>query len=333
MNAFVSPADLRRRLRRAGVSLELIEAAWPQWWSDDAIGSPSAGAELRFTLARRLGLSPSALLREEPVFVFRNAAKYKSLSQEVGEDEAALTSFGLSVARLITAATVPGETPVGISASEIRGSVLRSWAFVTLESLITLCWALGIPVVYLRVFPLEAKRMHAMSVRVGERYAVLLGRDTTYPAALAFTLAHEIGHIALGHFDDHSAVVDFGDPATDGVGDDEESQATNFALELLTGNSTFSVEADRESFNSAQLVDSAVRASQSIRVEPAMLALALGHSTGRWTQALAAMKSMGAVNEDLVQWVNDIARSQLALELIGEDEGDYIDHLLTDRHA
>ncbi len=36
-----------------------------------------------------------------------------------------------------------------------------------------------------------------MAVRVGDRSSVLLGKDSSYPATIAFYLAHELGHIAL----------------------------------------------------------------------------------------------------------------------------------------
>ena len=64
----------------------------------------------------------------------------------------------------------------------------------------------------LRIFPLKNKAMHAMVVRVRGRYAILLGRDATYPAPVAFTLAHELGHVLLGHLGDAPALVDLRDP-------------------------------------------------------------------------------------------------------------------------
>src|SRR4051794_15887231 len=66
-----SAGDLRLRLRRLGLSDDAISAAWPQWWSADAEASPSARAELRFGIARRLGLDPRSLLGEqdEPRFL------------------------------------------------------------------------------------------------------------------------------------------------------------------------------------------------------------------------------------------------------------------------
>lgn len=70
---------LRRRLRQAGLSDPAINAAWPAWWSDAATVSRSARVELRFALARNLGLSPKSLLGDRVEFVWKDEARFKHL--------------------------------------------------------------------------------------------------------------------------------------------------------------------------------------------------------------------------------------------------------------
>ena len=41
--------------------------------------------------------------------------------------------------------------------------------------------------------------MAAMTVHAASGNAILLAKDSGYPAQLAFYLAHELAHIALGH--------------------------------------------------------------------------------------------------------------------------------------
>ena len=69
-----SAGDLRLRLRGLGLSDSAVSAAWPRWWSEDAESSASARAELRFGVARRLGLDPHSLLedRDAPRFLWRD---------------------------------------------------------------------------------------------------------------------------------------------------------------------------------------------------------------------------------------------------------------------
>jgi hypothetical protein len=226
---------LKQSLRRLGLSGSAISAAWPGWWSDDAEHSASARAELRFSLARKLGLDPRSLLEEqEPSFVWRNNTKFKRLSTETAQERDAISSFGASIARTFVSATAEGPSIEGVEAQSLRNSILAKQPFVRLIDLLALCWAIGIPVAHLRVFPLSAKRMCAMAVRVGHRYVVLLGKDAMYPATIAYYLAHEVGHAALGHLAHETAVVDLQDPLSEESStDDEEVAADKFALELL----------------------------------------------------------------------------------------------------
>src|SRR5208282_5051994 len=107
--------------------------------------------------------------------------------------------------------------------------LLRSRPFVGLPDLLALCWAAGTPVVHLRIFPCRRKRMVAMSVRAGDRSAILLAKDSMYPAQVAFYLAHEIAHIALGHLSRETAIVDLElDRPNFASSDEEERDADEF---------------------------------------------------------------------------------------------------------
>ncbi len=228
---------LRRRLRDLGLSDPAIDAAWPSWWSDDADASTSARTELRFSLARKLGLEPSSLLGEgEPRFVWRDVAKFKHMSGEGEVEQTAITSFGRALGNLLVNAAPAPLTGIGTSALELREIVLVKHPYVGLIDLLSVCWSAGVPVIHLRIFPWPQKRMAAMTVRVADRYAILLGKDSMYPAHIAFYLAHEMGHIAAGHLLEDRVIVDL---ESDGIGSDEgdedELSADGFALELLTG--------------------------------------------------------------------------------------------------
>lgn len=71
---------LVKELKDAGLSDHAINAAWPTWWDDAAASSPSARAELRFALSRKLGLSPQSLLGERVEFVWQDEARFKNLT-------------------------------------------------------------------------------------------------------------------------------------------------------------------------------------------------------------------------------------------------------------
>ncbi len=256
---------LRRSLRKAGLSDDVIDAAWPSWWSDDLAADRSGQAELRFALARKLGISPRGLLGERVNFIWNDEAKFKHLSTESEAQRAALTSFGVAIGKSLIRGAPEKVDLTGVDAHLLRDAILQNQQYVDLSSLLSFCWAVGIPVVHLRVFPLEAKSMHAMVVRIDDRYAVLLGRDASYPALIAFTLAHELGHIFCGHLSDAPALIDLKDPSTAEQQDDQERQADQFALSLLTGRSEPNIIMNLNNFNAPTLAKSVINAALNIR--------------------------------------------------------------------
>lgn len=120
-----SAQRFRTRLSQAaGLSDSAINAVWPDWWSDAADASPSAVAELRFSVARKLGLDPRLLLEEEqPRFVWDDSAKYKNFKGDAERERPAITAFGTSLCRMLVKAT-PDFVPEGIEAEGLRRSIL-----------------------------------------------------------------------------------------------------------------------------------------------------------------------------------------------------------------
>lgn len=315
---------LRSSLKEIGLTDAAINAAWPDWWSDAADASLSAGTELRFSLARKFGLDPKSLLEDRPKFVWHTKTKFKNLSSEEDSVKGALASFGGSVGGTLIQGTHLAESILGISALKIREMILAARPFVGLQDLLGFAWAVGIPVIHLRVFPLSAKHMCAMVTRVGRKFAILLAKDAEYPAPIAYYLAHEIGHIALGHLQSANSLVDLKDPLdAEDEGDDEERDADRFALELLTGKAEFEISTETKRYTSAQLAEVLLKASPELKIEPGTLALCFGHSTKEWAKAMAAMKLIYTASQPVWSVVNTAAAKQIDWSAISEDSGSF----------
>lgn len=323
-----SAAKLRSELRRAGLSASAIDAAWPAWWNDDLSESPSARAELRFALARNLGLAPKPLLGERVEFVWKDKARFKHLGAETEADTQILSSFAMSVGRLLTRAAPAGQGFAGISAEALRSSMLKSSEYVDLRALVAACWALGVPVVHLRVFPLAVKAMHAMVTGVGDVGAIMLGRDASYPALLAFTLAHEIGHLALQHVGSGTALVDVEDPAQVKDRDQEEEEADAYALTLLTGSPKPDITTSFDRYNAPTLAAAAINAGPSHRIEPGTLALCVGHLQGNWPVVMAALGMIYPRPVPVWKALNSTAVAEMNWDALFEDDRDFLYALL-----
>jgi hypothetical protein len=272
-----------------------------------------------------LGLDAQALLEEdEPRFVWK-VATFKHLSASSANEREALVSYGTSLTRTLLAAVPEQAFPTSLEALRVREQLLAAAKFVTLPDILSLCWAIGIPVVHLKVLPLPAKRMCAMATRVRDRYAILLARESKFPAQLAYYVAHELGHIALGHLSTNPAVVDADDPLrADDKSDPEEVAADRYALELLTGEPEPRVITEAKQFVAAALAKAAVESSEELQIEPGTLALCFGHSTGRWDKTVAALKRIYPQNQDVAPYINKVAVGQLMRQRLPDDADEYL---------
>ena len=322
--------NLRMRLKKLGLSARAIEAAWPSWWSDEADTSESARVELGFSVARKLGIDPRSLLDDEqPRFVWRDEARFKHLSGEGVVELAAITSFGRALGSLLIAGSPPEMSTVGFSATELRQTFLKTRRWIELSDLLALCWAIGIPVVHIRIFPWPQKRMAAMTVRVGHRSAILLGKDSSYPPHIAFYLAHEIGHLLLSHLSDDRVIVDL-DTANPKLDDEdfEEESADRFALELLTGSAKPVVLPLHGPSTAAELAQVTLESGAELRIEPGMLALCFAYSTNRWATANASLRKIYDSPRPVWREVNKVARQELDFDRIPEDAVEYLEAVL-----
>lgn len=316
-------AKIEKKLKELGLSKDAVQAAWPAWWSEEAEFSPSALNELKFSLARKLGLSPTSLFDEgDATFLWDGDARFKGLTTESSAEKAALVSFGTSVGRLLLHATdSPSYNPeTRIVAGELRAAILRTGApFVRLSDLLGLCWSLGIPVIHLRIFPLTSKRMAAMAIRTGNRHVILVGRDAMYPAPIAYYIAHELGHIFRGHLSENSAIVDLEMPDELHERDSEETEADDFGLSLLTGRPRPVIQATRPPQNSRELANAVVNAGRQEKIDPGTLAMCFAHQTGGWKLAQNALRYIYPEKKAVWKEVNLAAQSQLTLDKLTSD--------------
>jgi Zn-dependent peptidase ImmA (M78 family) len=259
------------------------------------------------------------------VFVWKDEARFKHLLSDEEARQSALASFGISVGHLLTRAS-EGLGLTRVSAFDLRQAILKSHEVVDLQNLLAACWAVGIPVIQLRMFPLDAhKGMHAMAVRSLDRFSVLLARDAQYPAPIAFDLAHELGHIMLGHLANAAAIVDDDDPGRSRQGDDdEEIAADRYALELLTGRAEPDIRTNISRFTGRQLSRAAKAAGKTHHIEPGTLALCTAFGTQQWASAMAALKDIYGAPRPVWREVNEVARDQLTWLAIGDDASDFL---------
>lgn len=103
-------------------------------------------------------------------------------------------------------------------------------------------------------------------------------RRSRHTAWLLFILAHELGHLVLGHVPEDGALLD--EHIDKDSTDSEEEQANAFAVELLTGASGRRFVATGRWPNARALVESARAIGQRQMIDPGHVVLNYAHSMG-----------------------------------------------------
>ena len=321
------------RLLDTGLSREVVDAALPQWWEPEDASSESARTLASLLLARRLSLDPRTLLDDAvPVgFLHSGPIKFKHMRLADGARKQALVAYARGVGRVVLGA-MPSESALSVPPDplSLRQALMASGRpFVAFGDVLTACWSLGVPVLHLRVFPSTTKGVTAIAVRLGQRHAILVARESGFDAQYMFHVAHELGHIALGHLREAGAIVDADplDPANradDLIDDEEEVAADAYAQALLTGEPSFNVldgQFTTAAHGSArELAELAQQSAPQLRVDPGHIVMCYGHSTQNWPRATAAAKLLPQQPLTPGALVNRVLWSQLGTSLEASDE-------------
>lgn len=213
----ISARELAKRAQTIGLPVDVIKR----------IAASVDPRQLIPVLANAFGWDPRDISRGQlsaPELAFPVTLKRRSTNSK---DPNALLALAEALARRSAlawdglAGTVP-DTP-----ETLRTLVAGQKAGITLEMLLGWCWAAGVIVV-----PMEATGgFSAGAWMISGQPVVIVKESPDYKAHWMFALAHELGHLALGHVTE-GGLADI-DPAWKGQDDQQEQQANHFALDLL----------------------------------------------------------------------------------------------------
>ena len=137
----------------------------------------------------------------------------------------------------------------------------------------------------------------------------------------------------LGHLEDHVAVVELGDLLTERRkgGDEEETAADRYALQLLTGMPEPQIVPQGSGFNAPSLADAALRNAEKLHIEPGVIALCFGHSTGAWQRVFSALKMIYAHPSPVWVAINNFAFQQLNWTDLSDDTKHFLTIVLGEK--
>lgn len=232
--------SLLGRLKAGGVNLSPAarEAILPDWWDESCEEDVSALQAVELRLARYLNV-PLAVLADpsQPIQVRTDAGWRLRTRAGSTDGDAAIAA---QVGRALLRAAVPNRRaprPVRRLPEDpmkLRDVFLKKDKLVELETLLTLCDACGILVLKVDRAKLpEGKAYQGLAWTYEDVPCILLAEDQDTPARVAFHLAHEIGHHALGHVAQETVILDE-DEGSDS-GEQIEKAADRYALRLIYG--------------------------------------------------------------------------------------------------
>jgi hypothetical protein len=274
-------ADLYRRLRAVGLTKNKVQQfILPDWWDDQVATNPAGYAEGISFISRHLGLDLASLREPGRPIAFRDAGvcKFKKSKNATEEQLQLARSLATRVAHLVSAATMEPCAPLPATAAQMRSEILgQGQPWVSLANLVDYCWSLGVPVVHLTSF-LKTRQPDGLAVKVRGRPVVVLCKKVRVTAWLLFILAHELGHIVLGHIPDNGALID--EDVDSNEADAEEIEANNFAVELLTGEKDRRFHSSGRWPNAADLAKLAKELGRQHKTDPGHVVLNYAHTMG-----------------------------------------------------
>ncbi len=321
-------------LTELGYPKTFVEKLLPSWWEASAAATSAGALEYALILKERLGLRLS-FSQEGKLQVSGDVpgAKFKKRVTTPLTSLATSSRLGAALGRTALRAA-PSARSIPADPQELNRAIvdMANGQPVTLETITRYCWRMGIPVVHLQLLPNKAAKMAGMVVRHQERYAIVLAHAYRENARQAFVIAHELGHIALGHVTADGVLVDDAINAVEGVlrqsvHDSEEQAADEFALKVLRGRQTIPG-LPALGLTPAGLAASATRASEKANIDPAHLILSYAHERGDWLVATQAMRFLQGASE-AASVLQAAFEEEADVAKLTDDELDYLRRMQT----
>jgi Zn-dependent peptidase ImmA (M78 family) len=271
-------------LSNHGLSKKHLSRIMPEWWSAEVEATPGGAQRAKIYLAKALSLQIRPFSESPPRVEFDvpGERRFKLSSRTSETDVELAVAIARSASRIAINAIERDFVQPAPSASAIRDYILGTGAkWVGLTELLDVCWAYGIPVLHLASPLLAKKKMDGIAMSINGRPSIVLS-NIRKSGFLLFHLAHEIGHIALGHLGENGAIVDddFEEQAKNSKSADEVA-ADRFALELLTGNPESSLVLQQK-MNAARLANLASAEGVRRKVDPTHLVMSCAHNDKKY---------------------------------------------------
>ena len=228
------------KVKAAGLSSALIRRVVLPSWSDKADEKNEAACQSAYLeIAAKLGIAYRDLINVDmPLNLHGSVQRVAFKTGNKNKAASNLTAsahMGLRLAHIVASAYANSECFIKfnpLSAETCRQSILTGASWVSFKPLLDFCWRNGIPVVYWKGEPGQC--FDGISTSIDGIPIIILGSGKN-TAWTTFHLAHEVGHIMLGHTNNAQLNLDSKIEDTHTGTNKKEIAATEFGNTLLRG--------------------------------------------------------------------------------------------------
>lgn len=317
-------ASVIKQLKDQKYRPEFLDSVVPAWWTPDIEDDAGALAHVKLVLARILGLNTQALLKDNKVVPVTPTGMQFKRSIEL--QKTAPPNPNLAYYSRIAKAIASGMEPsldVPLDPYEMHSEILEESgeACITLKGIIEYCWSRNIAVVHVHDVPVGKKGFDALVYPHEQRYVIFLARrmGPESSAKASFIIAHELGHIAMGHVAENTVLID--DPSGAERQKGFEPQADDFASKVLSGG-RYNKSWRGRALSPDLLADRAMEYGEEVGIDPGHILLRYAFESGDkgYGSPIKALKLIDTFMEcDVHEFVNDIARQRIPTEPISKD--------------
>ena len=329
MGQTLTMSALYKKLTTFGLNKKYIrEYGLPSWWDDELNDKPFAVLEGAGYIADNFNIDLKSLLTpgEEVKFNTLPLPKFKQHNSKNKEHPHLAQTLASRVAELISYGSNIEYKNLANDAQMIREEILSNHKTVSLESLLDYCWSKGIAVGYFNNFPKKIKKFAGL-IQWQETFPVIiLSAKHTHRAKFTFDLAHELGHLALGHLE-KGVLVD--EENEFNSNDNEEQQANEFAVQLLLDK--YDNHLGKHKFQNAERLTRYVckiLIPKLPNIQPDAIILNYGwHNKNCFRQAMAALNIL-EVSTDGQKLINKYLADNLDWDMFSDETYEYLEKAL-----
>ncbi len=315
-------------LSRLGLKPKYLkDTVLPSWWEPSVAADRNGFLETVALIHRRTGLDLPSLMAGVPMWKGGGSVvKFKKSSRKSEDDVKTCQMLARQAAEVVASAMA---TPMPNQFPEVRElhAILKDQGvcpWVGLDDLAAWCWKNGIPVIHLHNLPVGCQKPDGLVVRTSSgRPVIVLCHASVRPAWQIFIIAHELGHIALGHVPEGGVLVDSG--LEQSTNETEEVEANRYAVELLTGQPDLGLTSSGQ-MNASALATSARRFGERNRINPGVAALNWGFTTGNWVVANGAVKILEG-KQDALKVMRQAGAAGLEWSKVSSDVAEWLERM------